>query len=165
VTKLRESVVNVAVSLGSFAVCLFVAEMMLRFLPVPSGLMAVPVTHESPIFHFIPNRDFVQSRGWNFQRVNRGHVNNDGWVNNQDYRVSEDPPLVAVIGDSFVEAEMVPYAQTFHGLLATLYEGKTRFYSFGTSGARIPSRGNDRLRQALRASALLTVQFKCSVKV
>jgi hypothetical protein len=135
VTKLRESVVNLAVSLGSFAVCLVVAEMTLRFLPVPSGLMTVPVTHESPIFHFIPNRDFVQSRGWNFQRVNRGHVNNDGWVNNHDYRVSEDPPLVAVIGDSFVEAEMVPYAKTFHGLLATSYEGKIRFYSFGTSGA------------------------------
>jgi hypothetical protein len=82
-------VVNVAVSLGSFAICLVVAEMTLRFLPVPSGLVTVPVPHESTIFHFIPNRDFVQSRGWNFQRVNRGHVNNDDWVNNQTADTNE----------------------------------------------------------------------------
>ncbi len=56
-------------------------------------------------------------------------------MNNQDYRVSEYPPLVAVIGDSQVEAAMVPYPQTFHGLLATLFEGKLRIYSFGASGA------------------------------
>jgi hypothetical protein len=40
-----------------------------------------------------------------------------------------------VIGDSFVEAEMVPYARTFHGLLAKLFEDRLRFYSFGASGA------------------------------
>jgi len=49
--------------------------------------------------------------------------------------VSEYPPLVAVIGDSFIEAQMLPYAQTFHGLLAKLFEGKLRFYSFAASGA------------------------------
>ena len=49
--------------------------------------------------------------------------------------MSEYPPLVAVIGDSFIEAQMLPYAQTFHGLLAKLFEGKLRFYSFAASGA------------------------------
>ena len=67
--------------------------------------------------------------------INRRHVNNDGWVNNRDYRVSEYRPLVAVIGDSFIEAQMLPYAQTFHGLLAKLFGGKPRFYSFAASGA------------------------------
>jgi len=65
--------------------------------------------------------------------INRGHVNNDGWVNNQDYRLSDYPPLVAVIGDSFIEAQMLPYAQTFHGLLAKLFEGKLRVTMGGMS--------------------------------
>ena len=30
---------------------------------------------------------------------------------------------------------MLPYAQTFHGPLAKLFEGKLRFYSFAASGA------------------------------
>jgi hypothetical protein len=92
-----------------------VAEAGLRFFPVMSGLHALPVSKDSPVFRFNPNRDFVFSRDWNFDMTNRGHVNNDGWVNNQDYRVSEYPPLVAVIGDSQVEAVMMPYPQTFHG--------------------------------------------------
>jgi hypothetical protein len=100
-----------------------------------SGLHVLPVSKDSPVFRFSPNRDFVFSRDWNFTMINRGHVNNDGWVNNQDYRVSEYPPLVAVIGDSFIEAQMLPYAQTIQGLLAKLYEGKLRFYSFAASGA------------------------------
>jgi hypothetical protein len=114
-----------------------VAEAGLRFFPVTSGLHALPVSKDNPVLRFSPNRDFVFSRDWSFNMTNRGHVNNDGWVNNQDYRVSEYPPLVAVIGDSQVEAEMMPYSQTFHGLLAKLFEGKLRFYSFGASGAAL----------------------------
>jgi hypothetical protein len=134
-SKGRELLLNSALLIASTIFCLVVAEAGLRFFPVMSGLHALPVSKDSPVFRFSPNGDFVFSRGWNFSMVNSGHVNNDGWVNNQDYRVSEDPPLVAVIGDSFVEAQMLPYEQTFHGLLAKLFEGKLRFYSFGASGA------------------------------
>jgi hypothetical protein len=109
--------------------------MALRFLPVVSGRVTLPVTQQSPILHFMPNRNFVSSHDWDFQMVNRGHVNNEGWVNDQDYRVSEEPPLLAVVGDSFVEAAMVPYAKTFHGILAKSLEGRLRVYSFAASGA------------------------------
>jgi hypothetical protein len=134
-SKGRELLLNSILLIASIIFCLVVAEAGLRFFPVMSGLHALPVSKDSPVFRFSPNGDFVFSRGWNFSVVNRGHVNNDGWVNNQDYRVSDYPPLVAVIGDSFVEAQMMPYTQTFHGLLARLFEGKLRFYSFGASGA------------------------------
>jgi len=134
-SKGRESLLNSTLLVASTIFCLVVAEAGLRFFPVMSGLHALTVSKDNPVFRFSPNRDFVFSRGWHFSMINRGHVNNDGWVNNQDYRVSEYPPLVAVIGDSFVEAQMLPYAQTFHGLLAKLFEGKLRFYSFGAAGA------------------------------
>jgi hypothetical protein len=133
--KGRELLLNATLLVASTIFCLVVAEAGLRFFPVMSGLHALPVSKDSPVFRFSPNRDFVFSRDWYFYMPNRGHVNNDGWVNDQDYRMSEYPPLVAVIGDSFIEAMMLPYAQTFHGLLAKLFEGKLRFYSFGASGA------------------------------
>ena len=111
------------------------AEIVLRFLPVASGLNSRPVTAESPVFRFKSDQDFVYSKGWNLRLVNHGHLNNDGWVNDQDYRSDDSSPLVAIVGDSFVEAAMVPYAQTFHGLLANFFRNKFRVYSFGASGA------------------------------
>ena len=61
------------------------------------------------MLHFTPNRPFVNSLGWNFHNVVHGRVNNAGFVNDQDY-VRDGPPLIAVIGDSFIEAQMVAYA-------------------------------------------------------
>lgn len=56
-------------------------EMVLRFLPVATGLHSVAVNDAQPIFHFEPDRDFVYSRDWNLRDVVRGRVNNAGWVN------------------------------------------------------------------------------------
>jgi hypothetical protein len=64
----------------SIICCLAVAEIVLTFLPVASGLLSVPVNDENPIFHFEPDRPFVFSTGWNLQHVNRGRVNNAGWL-------------------------------------------------------------------------------------
>lgn len=131
----REPLLAVITVLGSLALCLGIAEAALRFLPVASGMPAMPVTAESPVFHFTPNRDFLFSRDWDMVLVNRGHVNNAGFVNDQDYRKSDATPLIAVVGDSYIEAAMVPYAQTVHGRLAKALDAKLRVYSFGASGA------------------------------
>ena len=115
--------------------CLASAEIVLRFLPVQSGLRTMPVNAENPVFHFTPNRDVTFSRGWNFDMLNHRRVNNAGWVNDQDYHHQDDTPLLAVVGDSYVEAMMVPYAKTFYGHLASTFGGRLRVYSFGASGA------------------------------
>jgi len=114
---------------------LAVAEAVLRFLPVATGLRSVAVDDAQPIFHFEPNRDFVYSRGWNLRDVVCGRVNNVGWVNEQDYARDGKLPLIAVIGDSYIEAQMVPYAETLQGRLATALTGRARVYSFAASGA------------------------------
>ena len=98
------------------------------------GLRSLPVNAANPVLRFTPNRPFVNSLGWNFHTVVRGRVNNAGYVNDQDY-VRDGPPLIAVIGDSFIEAQMVPYAETLQGRLATALSGKFRVYSFAASGA------------------------------
>jgi hypothetical protein len=114
---------------------LAVAEMVLRFLPVATGLHSVAVSEAQPIFHFEPNHPFVYSRGWNFAGVVRGRVNNAGWVNDQDYARADPTPLIAVIGDSYIEAQMVPYAETLQGRLAAALKGRFRVYSFAAAGA------------------------------
>ncbi len=133
--KFRELMVGLGVSAATVIGCLVLAELLLRLLPVATGLGSMPVDAAHPIFRFRPNSDFTFSRDWDLDLANRGHVNNDGFINNQDYVASGKQPLVAVIGDSYVEAAMVPYAQTFHGLLSEAFRDKLRVYSFGASGA------------------------------
>jgi hypothetical protein len=145
---------SIAIGIAGFLV---LAEILLRFLPVASGLSSRPVTAESPVFRFSSDRDFVFSKGWNLDMVNHGHVNNDGWVNDQDYHSDDSSPLVAVVGDSFVEAAMVPYAQTFHGLIANFFRDKFRVYSFGASGAP--------LSQYLISARYAVQQFKARALV
>jgi len=119
----------------SLLACFASAEVILRFLPVATGLWSLPVNASQPILRYTPNRDFLFSRDWNFSIVNRGHVNNDGFVNNENYDQSDARPLLAVIGDSYVEAAMVPNDKTFYRLDASRLHGKGRIYSFGASGA------------------------------
>jgi len=114
---------------------LTIVEVVLHFLPVATALHSVTVNDAQPIFHFEPNRDFVYSRDWDLRDVVRGRVNNAGWVNEQDYVRDDRLPLIAVIGDSYIEAQMVPYAETLQGRLAAALSGKARVYSFAASGA------------------------------
>jgi hypothetical protein len=123
-----------AIGIG-VAVPLLAAELVLRFLPVQTSLRTVAVNADNPVFHFTPERPYTYSKGWSFDLANRGRVNNAGYVNDQDYRADLRTPLLAVIGDSYVEALMVPYARTLQGRLAERTAGGARVYSFAASGA------------------------------
>jgi len=79
----------------TLAACLVVAEVVLRFLPVASGTRTLAVNAQNPVFHFTPNRDFVFSTGWDMDLANRGHVNNAGFLNDQDYGKEDARPLLA----------------------------------------------------------------------
>ena len=133
-SRRRELLFSLLLSLASIIFCLLAAEIVLRFLPVSTGLRSMPVTAADPVLHFSPNRPFVNSLGWDMHNVVHGRVNNAGFVNDQDY-VREGPPLIAVIGDSFIEAQMVAYPQTLQGRLAMALKDKFRVYSFAGSGA------------------------------
>src|SRR5262249_6586703 len=111
------------------------AEIALRFMPVATGLWSRPVDASQPVFRFAPNRDFLFSRDWDFSLTNQGHINNDGFVNDEDYAVDDPRPLLAAVGDSQVEAAMVPSGKTFYRRLAQQLDRKGRVYSFAASGA------------------------------
>lgn len=116
-------------------VLLLLLEVGLRFLPVPSGMKTAPINAEAPIYRFTPNQSVTNSIGWNMAFRTQRQVNNDGFLDHQDYDPEGEGPLMAVIGDSYVEAAAVSYPDTLYGRLATAVEGRGRVYSFGASAA------------------------------
>ncbi|WP_147818760.1 hypothetical protein [Salidesulfovibrio onnuriiensis] len=126
---------NLLTIIASIACCLLLLEGGLRLLPVNEGLLTQPVDEAHPIAHFKPNRTSTWSRFADFSMVNTVHSNNYGFLNDQDYDPKGRLPLLAVIGDSYVEAAMIPYQETVQGRLARELEQQWRVYSFGMSGA------------------------------
>jgi len=116
---------------------LCVAEVVLRMLPVRSPALAAEVNEREPMKRFRPYQEFTFSKDWDLKLVNKGRTNNYGYVNPNDYDPSARTPLMAVIGDSYVEAVMVPYPETVFGRLAACAGGTGRVYSFGVSGAAL----------------------------
>lgn len=133
--KARQVLLALTAILISIVGTLVVAEIVLRLLPVNEGLRAQAVNAANPVFRFEPNRTAVWSEGWNFESVNRVHVNNDGFVNDQDYDSAASTPLLAIVGDSYIEAGMVPFAETVGGLLQADLRDRARVYTFAASGA------------------------------
>ena len=128
------AVVSVLLALLAMAVLL---ELVFRWLPVNEGLRGLSVDERNPVFRFTPDRKAVYSRGWNFSIVNHVRTNNYGFVNDYDYDASLSSPLLAVIGDSFVEAVMVPFAETGVARLSQAVGSAGRVYGFGTSGSSL----------------------------
>jgi len=119
------------------AVSLALLEGILRFLPVRNGPRTLPVNAANPVIRYTPNRAYTFSVGWRFTIVNRGRTNNYGFVNDRDYDSASHAPLLAVVGDSYVEAFMVPFPETLQGRLASCLGERGRVYSFGASGAAL----------------------------
>ena len=121
----------------SVAMTLLGLEAVLRFMPVSQGLRGVAVNDGNPVYRFPPNQTLRWSKGWNFSLVNEIHTNNYGFISDADYEPAAGTPLLAIIGDSFVEAAMVSYPHTAAGLLQGSLADKGRVYSFGASGAAL----------------------------
>jgi hypothetical protein len=135
-TTLRHRLLLATLSvLVGLAAILLALELVLRLLPVSTGLRAMPVNADSPVFRFAPRRDFVHSRGWNFRGVTRGRTNNAGFLNGRDYDPAATDPLLAIVGDSYVEAQQVPFADSTAGRLAACAGPARRVYSLAASGA------------------------------
>ena len=116
---------------------LLAMELVLRVLPVNEGARPQAVDQEHPVRHLEPRRTFTWSKEWNFAIVNQVRTNNYGFVNDQDYVPDSPSPLLALIGDSYVEALMVPFSDTVAGRLARATAPAKRVYSFGTSSSAL----------------------------
>jgi hypothetical protein len=110
-------------------------EVIFRMLPVRDSLMTLPVNSTNPIIRFKEDRDVVWSSGANFSIITKKHVNNYGFLNDQNYSPEDKSSLLAIIGDSYVEAPQVENKNSMHGILSQEIGGKGRIYSFGASGS------------------------------
>jgi hypothetical protein len=111
------------------------AEALCRFMPVASMPMLSPVTAGAPVVHMQPNVEYTYSRDWNFSIHHRKRSNNFGYVNQVDYQPDAPAPLLAVIGDSYVEAQGIPAGGNLAEVLNQRVSPKGRVYSIGLSGA------------------------------
>lgn len=126
---------NVLLMAVSTLVILLMLEIALRFMPVRENTEWEVVDEARPIARHRPNSEVHWSKGAGFALASVRKSNNEGFLNDQDYFVDGDRPLIAVVGDSFVEAMMVPYQETLYGRLAAELGERGRVYSFGTSSA------------------------------
>jgi len=121
-----------------FLAALCLLELVCRLLPVSDSLKTQPVNRESPILHFLPDRELLLSQGALFQIRARKRTNNYGYLADVDYRPSGRPKMV-VIGDSYVEARQIENSRSMHGLLhAIAAENSAEVYGIGSAGSALP---------------------------
>lgn len=114
---------------------LILLELVFRVVPTRESLKVLPVNEANPVIRFTPNRDVIWSSGAGFSIISKKHVNNYGFLNDQNYSKDATSPLLAIIGDSYVAAKQVENNESMHGRLSTMSQGKGRVYSFGSSGS------------------------------
>lgn len=112
-----------------------ILEFTFRFLPVSEPPNRVLPTRDDPIVRYYPNDEWLYSVAWNFVIVNQTRTNNKGWVSDIDYVKDAETPLLAFVGDSFVQAGQLPWRDSCHGRLSTKLDGQIRVYSFGHNAA------------------------------
>lgn len=119
----------------SVFITLALLETALQVLPVRSYIPFSPVTAENPALRYKADIPYRYAAGWDFDAYNRGQTNVQGYVSDFDY-VEDDPsPLIAVIGDSYVEARMIPFQKTMQEQLRKKLGSGVRVYNFAIGGA------------------------------
>lgn len=134
-TKLKRRLLNFILVLFGVLLSIFLLELMLRVVLAQDSLMRLPVNSTNPVIRFMGNRDVIAVNGANSSIITKKHVNNAGFLNDQNYDPGEQSPLLAIIGDSYVEATQVENQDTMYGLLQQETVGVGRVYSFGASGS------------------------------
>ena len=125
--------------LGAFAVVLLAVvgmELALRMLPIAKGVHRQNPQSAHSSSRLLPHHDYTWSLGWDMRHVVHGRTNAMGFISPHEY--TADQPAVALLGDSFVEGEMLGYEESLAGRLDAALGGRAQAYNFGMSGAALP---------------------------
>ncbi len=119
-----------------FGACIIIlAEVALRQLPVSQGFYLDDVTQAQPIARRLPDRDGVTSAGWTMDSAARVRINHQGFISHHDFTASPAQNVVVVIGDSQVEAPLIPPGQSLSKRIEALLNDTVLVYPVGMSGA------------------------------
>ena len=128
---------RLAAAIAAIITFLAFAELSLNLLPVQAGLGAADPVPGWPAHRLIPGTHYTFSAGWAMDNIQRGWINNAGYIAPFDYR--DGAEVGVVIGDSFIEGYMNPYRDMLQSRLAVhLGLAPSSVYNFGTSGASLP---------------------------
>lgn len=109
-------------------------ELLMQMLPVRGHFTALPVNAANPLIHYPPYSTIHYSAGWNFQIVQDKQANNYGFLSDHDY-VPTSKPLMALIGDSFIEAQQVTNTETAQSLIQQQLGDRGRFYGIAVQSS------------------------------
>ncbi len=126
------------VTIPAFLICLLVAELVVfRFIIPACDQPHYSFDRESGVLRFEPNTAGLFTDGRFAEVRGRWRANNYGWNSEIDYvpGIGKKQPLVAIIGDSYVEGLQVDVQERFPEVLRRLLGNDTQVYSFGVSGA------------------------------
>ncbi|PKO37967.1 MAG: hypothetical protein CVU33_10555 [Betaproteobacteria bacterium HGW-Betaproteobacteria-6] len=117
---------------GVFAV-LLALEIAFQILPVAtatrSGYYQHPLILSYPAGHC-----FISSTGWDLKNAQRNCANNIGFLAGRDFL--PDRNAIGLIGDSYVEASMLPVGQRLAAMLENKLSGRP-VYAFGGPGSNL----------------------------
>jgi len=125
--------------LGALAVALTLLvamELGLRLLPIAKGVHRQNPQSADSSTRLLAHHDYTFSLGWDLRHVVHGHTNDMGFISPHEYTASR--PAVALLGDSFVEGEMLSYEESLAGHLDAALGGRAQAFNFGMSGAAMP---------------------------
>ncbi|MCM5571745.1 hypothetical protein M6I34_14585 [Burkholderiaceae bacterium FT117] len=134
--KLRRYFRMLAGTAIGFVAALAVLEAVLRILPIQNGIRAADPDEAWPVHHLVPNTDLTWSAGWDMTHRTYSHTNSSGYVAPFDYVAGT--PIVAVLGDSYVESLMNPYPATIQAQLAKRVREGVAVYNFGIGSSALP---------------------------
>ena len=131
-SALKRFFLNALAILLGLAIIPIILEMGLRFFPVFSGM---PVNRTSEVYSFIPNATIQRSSNWDMSNARKRQVNNVGFISDQAYDSAAKTPLIAIVGDSYIEGMQVDYSDTVEANLLAKCAPNARVYSFGAQFA------------------------------
>lgn len=128
---------NVLLSILSLCFTCLVLEVTIRLLNLASVTPKLLYDASNHIVKFEPNQRGIISFGKLGEKKVKYRINNNGWNSAIDYDSADTRPLIAVIGDSYIQAMQVEVQKSYPALLQQKLKNKYRIYSFGFSGAAL----------------------------
>ncbi|MCA9727945.1 MAG: GDSL-type esterase/lipase family protein [Candidatus Eisenbacteria bacterium] len=129
----------VGITVPTLLLCLGLAEVAFRTLVPASEVPYIMYDPQARLLRFDPQakKEGTFTVGKAARHRSHWRVNDDGWISEIDYRPlrRSDRPLVAIIGDSFIEALQVDVDQSVSSVLRRRLAGEADVLSMGVSGA------------------------------
>ena len=127
----RRTVAGVALGLLGFVLG---CELIFRVLPV-STATKTNYDIDPALLTYPPHHTWRMSTGWDLRNTQLLRSNNVGFVADIDFVA--DPEAVALVGDSYIEASMLPAADRPAAQLQTLMGSAHRVYAMGAPGSSL----------------------------